>query len=626
MFMDGFEDSLMDVFIFETKTFLEGIETILLDIGTGSASMKNSIPELFRIMHTIKSSAAIMGFESISAIAHAAEDLLSYVRDSKTDHADEDKLSDLVFLCADFIKQNLADPGVSESDELVARIDGYLQQLKAGASNLSDIGIHVRFVPDCQMIGVRAFELETRLGAVAQNIEATPNDSESDYEKKLQSDGLTLTMQSVLAAEEICSIIQKNVLYVAEVSVRDIDALNNGGITRFAPPSLDPRVDRTENILPVAVNRLDEIIALSGELVIAEMRLSHARSSGDADKISEAINELTKLIAQMQKATLSIRMITLRNTFHKLKRLERDLSKKLGKEISLELSGEEIELDKSVVDGIMTPLSHILRNAIDHGIEPPDEREQLGKTRTGKIRISATSNARHVMISISDDGRGLDRKLLIHKAVEKGLIAAEEVEELSPEEIDNLVFLPGFSTAETVTEISGRGVGLDVVSDSVKGLLGGITLSNTPGQGTEFILRLPLTLSSMDALMLRSGDKSVLLSVGDVKEIFQPEDLEIAVINGHDSVLYQNSCYKIKTLAEFFGQEKPASYDSGIMILIKSEPEPYVLYLDEIIDHRSVVVKPVPALLAGMRGVAGCSVLGDGNICLIIDVRSFYGR
>lgn len=630
--MDGFENSLQEVFIFETITFIEEIENILLAAESDGGSIKGNVPELFRIMHTIKSSAAMMGFEPMSKMAHAAEDLMANVRENALSPEDNDTLVGMIFACVDFMKRTLEKPDTEDTDGLTEQIQDFLQQLSGAKDETAEpMRLHVRFAPNCQMIDIRAFELKKRLAAVCKEITAAPEEGEADYEKRLQENGLLLTLETDQTQDKIQAIAEKSAIFLSKIAF----VKNAPEEAAETPVEAEAEVQeipvqrqglRKEAIIPIPVARLDEIVELAGELVISDMRLQHALANNDAAQLADASAMLSKQILRMHQTTLSVHMVPLRNAFHKLRLLERDISKKLDKELTFEISGESTEVDKTVVDAAMPALIHLLRNAIDHGIEKPDTREEAGKPRAGLVRLSAVANARYVIITLSDDGRGLNRERIARKAIESGLYTPEELAELSPDEIDNLVFKQGFSTKEKVTEVSGRGVGLDVVLDTVKSLLGSVSLSSEPGKGSTFTLRFPLTLSSMDALIIRTGDEQAILPLGDVNVFFHPEAEDIAMVNGYPSVLYKGSCYKIKTLAEFFGNPRPESYEDGVMVLLKSEPEPYVLYVDDITDHRNVVVKPVPGLLAGMKGVAGCSVLGDGSICLIFDVRSFYGR
>lgn len=656
--------SMYEIFAFETNGFLDKVEELLMKSESDGADIMDAVPELFRVMHTIKSSSAMMSFGNISKLAHAVEDLFGYLRDQRPAQVDKARLADVVLDCVDFIKRNM-EPGSSESpDEKIAQVKALLEAFKrppaaeaaapqpeaTGASEAApqpvrgahQFTLNIGFIANCQMLGLRAFEVENKLKKSVVSVTADPDNDAEGAEEKIREKGLVLTISSEQTVEEVKAQIKQSP-FVESVRECTPDQLAPAASAAEPPaksapaeaaPAAQPpqpgqpgfverRADRSAAFANVAVQKLDSMVDLVGELVITDMRLRHLWNSGDQAQVDEAYESLEKLIHQVQELALSIRMLSVQDTFHKLNRSVRDMVRKQEKDVQFIMHGEETEVDKSVVDNIFTPLIHIIRNSIDHGIESPDVREKAGKPRQGVVTLSATAEGSEVSFTVTDDGRGFERDKIAMKALEKGLITEEKALTMTNDEINALIFMPGFSTNDTVTEFSGRGVGMDVVHDSMKKLGGKVSMTSEPGQGTSITLKIPLTLAILDALILTAGEESATLPLGAVKEIFVPTTESIREVNGQDTVLFREQCYPIVKLRDFYGDRLPLEYTDGVMLLVKSEQNDYVIFADEVADHRSVVVKPVPRLLKSIKGIYGCTILGNGKVSLILDVTGF---
>lgn len=649
--MDDFQKEMFDVFAFETNGFLEQLETILMQAESQDGDILVAVPEIFRIMHTIKSSSAMMGLENVSKLAHRMEDLFFYIRENQPTWIDKVKLTDIVLLGVDYIKRNMDPDGQGESPEAVVNeISHYLNLLENGEQQVVDVKettyLRVHFQPNCAMLALRAYEIITRVKKIQDGILVTPAEDDPQAEEVLASDGLLLMLPAIEKQSEILEKISASPFVVSvDTDAQPIltqEAVESDPIE--SPPSVHkpdvstplvrpPRRDTTAvrsdggGYMGVEVKKLDELINLSGEIIIASMGAAHAFDSRDDDAVREALASLHRLILDMQDHTLALRMISLRDTFHKLNRSVRDATSKVDKKVAFTMSGEDTAVDRGVIDHVFSPLMHILRNAIDHGIELPEERIAAGKPETGSVHLSAAVENGQAVLAVTDDGRGIDQESVLMKAYASGLVTESQAEKMTAEEVNALIFLPGFSTKEQVSELSGRGVGMDVVNESVRKLSGKVLITSAKGQGTRMEIRLPLTMAILEALLIHAGDEEVCaLPISAVIEAFKPSEGSIRPANGRDVVLHRDVCYPIIRLSDMLGIPS-APYREGMMLLLDAEGETYALFICDALQQQSVVVKPIPALLKGIRGVYGCTILGNGHVCLILDpVDLFHSR
>ena len=371
----------------------------------------------------------------------------------------------------------------------------------------------------------------------------------------------------------------------------------------------------------VDLEKLDRLINLVGELVITQAMLTQRLTNSGLAQIEE-LNDLDHLTRELQDSAMSIRAQPIRSVFSRVPRIIREITASTGKEVRLEVEGESTELDKTVVERIGEPLTHLIRNAVDHGLESPEERLAAGKSAEGRIRLTAEHRSGRIVICVSDDGRGIDRPRVLAKAIERGLVAPDA--RLSDEEIDNLIFSPGFSTAATVSNISGRGVGMDVVRRNVQALGGRITITSTPGEGTTFTLALPLTLAILDGMIVTVGAETYVIPITHIIESVQPEPEEIKYIGANQPMIQVRGTWlPVQSVANQFGiggaQIDPAK---AVLIVVESEAAGQaVLMVDEIRDQRQVVIKSLETNYRQIEGLAGATILGDGRVALILDVE-----
>ncbi len=371
----------------------------------------------------------------------------------------------------------------------------------------------------------------------------------------------------------------------------------------------------------VDTEKLDYLADMVGELVVTQSMLNvQSASSGQQDSnFTRQLAQLGRITAEVQKTAMGMRMVPLGQTFQRLTRLVRDVSRQLGKNVNVELSGEDIELDRNIVEELADPLMHMVRNSLDHGIEMPEQRMRLKKPQAGCIRLAAKHRAGQVQIEISDDGRGLDPAKILAKGQERGLVS--QAASLSEPEILQLIFEPGFSTAEKVTDISGRGVGMDVVRKQIQKLRGRVDLQSTLGAGTTFVLRLPLTLAIIDALVVGLDGGRYIVPLSAVKEVLRPSEDMIHTVEGrHEMVMIRGRLFPLFRLATLLKLEGTAkSVSDGILITIEAQSGTYCLAVDELLGKSEVVIKSLGDLMPRATGISGGAVLGDGRIGLIID-------
>jgi two-component system chemotaxis sensor kinase CheA len=376
----------------------------------------------------------------------------------------------------------------------------------------------------------------------------------------------------------------------------------------------------------IELGKLDKLIDAVGELVIAQAMVAQ-RLSGEGIAVSEELAVIEGLTRDIQESAMAIRAQPIGSVFSRVPRILRELASTTGKHVRLDVSGESTELDKTVIERLGEPLTHLIRNAVDHGIEPADERIAAGKSPEGTLTLAAEHRSGRILIRIADDGKGIDRERVFAKAVEKGLVAPDTV--LSKEEIDALIFAPGFSTAQQVSNISGRGVGMDVVRQNVKDLGGRITIESEPGSGTTFTLTLPLTLAISDGMVVNVGDQTLVVPLANVVESLRPEPNEVQALGANRCMINVRGRFiPVIPLAHAVGAEGAVEQaKDGVLIVVETEGAGRAaLLVDAICDQRQVVIKSLDTHYRSVEGVAGATILGDGRVALIVDVDSLVSR
>ena len=394
-----------------------------------------------------------------------------------------------------------------------------------------------------------------------------------------------------------------------------------------APAAEKHAVSEAETTVRVDTARLDEIMNMVGELVLVRNRLVRLGLNSGDEAMSKAVSNLDVVTADLQTAVMKTRMQPIKKVFGRFPRLVRDLARQLKKEINLELVGEETDLDKNLVEALADPLVHLVRNAVDHGVEMPDEREAAGKARTGRVVLSAEQEGDHILLSISDDGKGMDPNILRAKAVEKGLMDKDAAERLSESDCYNLIFAPGFSTKTEISDVSGRGVGMDVVKTKIAQLNGSINIFSAKGQGSKIVIKVPLTLAIMPTLMVMLGNQAFAFPLVNVNEIFHLDLSRTNVVDGQEVVIVRDKALPLFYLKRWLVQgQVHEEQREGHVVILSVGTQRIGFVVDQLVGQEEVVIKPLGKMLQGTPGMSGATITGDGRIALILDVPSMLKR
>lgn len=667
-------EPMLELYLFETNQLLQELEQVLLE-SEKSNSLEGSINEIFRIMHTIKGSSAMMLFNSIAELAHKVEDLFAILREQKPQGINHAMMIDLVLEVIDFFKTELAkiqngEPADGNAGELTVTIEQLINELNGGevrpTSDKSVAGegqkfyiptnrqfknvkgtyyqAVVHFTADCDLVDVRAMSLIGNLQKLVSEIQYEPEellDNAAGIDL-IKEKGLVIEFITDRPLEEVetwfqnTPFLEKLELKNASVSVAP-PSVNSESAVASEAAEAKPQPDKSgskkrepdsagnvkQNMISVNLNKLDLLMDLVGELVIAEAMVTrHPELEGlQLDNFHKAALQLQKLTKELQDVVMSVRMVPLAGTFQKMNRIVRDMNRNLGREVRLEIIGAETEVDKNIIEHVSDPLMHLIRNAVDHGIEPLMERLAKGKSGAGTIKLEAKNAGGDVLISVTDDGRGLNREKILEKAIRQGLTKKTE-QELTDKEIYSFILLPGFSTKDQVTEYSGRGVGMDVVCKGIEKLGGKVLIDSTWGEGTTITLKIPLTLAIIDGMTIKVGNSLYTVPTTSIRESFRmrPEEL-ITDPDGNEMIMIRGKCYPIIRLYKRFGIPTAITeLSEGITMMVENNENAFCIFADELLGEQQVVVKALPKYLRKVKGIAGCTLLGNGEISLILDV------
>ena len=572
------DPELVGEFIVESREHLISIETQMLALEQNPANTE-AIHSVFRGFHTIKGLAGFLELATIQEVAHDVETVLDLARNSKL--AISSSVVDVVLEGADYLKQSI--------DAVEAEVAGRT----------------------CQPV-LRNPNLLARIKQLTTGDVPPPPE---------QAPALADLAQSLAALET--------------APVADAVAIPGTAEAVSSPPEAaakeqpgkggDGKAADTSSVR-VETRKLDYLLETVGELVIAQSLIRHnpALAALQDPKLLGGLSQLARITSEVQRTTMGMRMVPIGQVFQRTARLVRDLSRKAGKQVELETSGEDTELDKTIAEELSDPFMHMVRNAIDHGIETAEEREAAGKSPTARVRLAAYHQGGQIVVEISDDGRGLDRAKILKKALQQGLV--EDGAQLSDTEVFHLIFMPGFSTAAVVTEISGRGVGMDVVMKHVQKLRGRIETQSKPGAGTTFFLKLPLTLAIIEGLVVVVGSQRYIVPIFAVREMFRPTPDVLSTVQGRDEMaLVRGRLLPVVRLCRRFGVQ-PRSEDpcDGLLVVAECEGKQFCLLVDDLAGKQEVVIKNLGDSLKKVPGVAGGAILGDGRVGLILDMDSVF--
>ncbi|MCY6484810.1 chemotaxis protein CheA [Clostridium aestuarii] len=632
------DDSIVEMFVFETFKLIEELESAILN-SEETESFEENIEDIFRVMHTLKGNAAMMQYDNISNLSHSVEDVFDYFRKEHPENLDYSKAADIVLESIDFIKNETSkvksgqDPDGDEN-KLKYKIEEYLKEIKNKTLNqvnksLNNYKVKMYFQEDCGMENVRAFAVVHRLEEITTDIECIPADivENNDTAEIIRCEGFNITFRTELTLNELKDFFEQ-IAFLKNLNIEEVkNSIDENKKTDRTNKNLN-KISNLEkmntSMLSVNVNKLDKLMDLVGELVISEaMVTKNPELDGvELDGFYKASRQLRKIINNVQDVVMSIRMVSLSTTFRKMNRLVRDVSKSLNKKVKFQITGENTEVDKNIIEHISDPLVHLIRNSIDHGIESPNKRLDKGKSEFGTVTLEAKNEGGDVWIIVKDDGRGLNKNKILKKAKEHGLMNKSE-NELTDKEIYSFIFLSGFSTKEKVSEVSGRGVGMDVVAKNIEQIRGSIFVDSVENKGTTISIKIPLTLAIIDGMTVKVGKCVYTIPTTSIKESFKVKEEDvIRDINGNEMILIRGYCCPIVRLYKRLGVDtKVTNIQDGIVVMVQNELNTICLFVDALLGQQQVVVKALPSYIKKVKGIAGCNLLGDGSISLILDIQ-----
>ncbi|WP_370687974.1 chemotaxis protein CheA [uncultured Oscillibacter sp.] len=685
-------NDILDMYIYETNTLLEQLESIVLDAEKENTFSQDNVNEIFRIMHTIKGSSAMMEFDTLAQVSHRIEDMFFLIREGTMSVVkDEDRpaLFDVMLHSVDYFREEMekveaeqplnkdVDSFLGNINSLIAKIKGEeipeaaapkapapaaapaaeaapaVAQTSEGSAEFP-YGLRVFFDEGCGMENLRAFMLVTSVQGFCAEADFAYQpagvENDSSLSETVIEHGFLLQFRSdadraravpvVMTAGSVHSYEEENYVPAPPPAPEHAaPAQEAAPAAQKAAPAPAAQAGaaqqhqggQKESLISVGLSKLDQLSAIVGEIVITEAMVTGSPDLKGLhlDAFSKSARQLRKLTDELQDVSMSLRMIPVSNTFQKMNRIVRDMCKKLNKQVKLTLVGENTEVDKTIVDSIGDPIMHMVRNSMDHGIEENvEDRIAAGKDPVGEILLSAQDTGSEVIIQISDDGAGVNDEAVLAKAIRNG-IASPEVE-YSHKEILNFLMAPGFSTNVQVTEFSGRGVGMDVVKSGVESLGGSVSITSEQGRGMTTIMRIPLTMAIMDGMEVSVGDSIFTIPINNIRSSIKTTEAAILhdSVNG-EMVKMLDGYYPVIRARDFYnlpgGAEK---IDDGVLMWLESGDCSYCLFVDELLGEQQIVVKPLPAYVNNFDiknfGITGCSILGDGNISIILDAGGLY--
>ena len=655
-------DQYRQLFIEEAREHIDTLTRSLLALEKEPQN-KDVVNMLFRSAHTLKGSSGMMGFKDFQELTHAMEDVFDGMRQGKPSTS---TTISVLLECVDALSlrlkniQNQVDGEIAVSafkERLhapgVSPLGGAQEEKTTPTTPRSENGginfcererevlkkaegegercymVDLTFSRDCAFKSIRANMLLDKIAELAAVVKTFPDQKELDEEKLGQGFKMVVTSQVDDEAIRRCA------LQVCEVEHVKVAPFNS---TALPDPTDKPAglaseesksfVDvKSAQTVRVKFEQLDKLMNWVGELVINKIALLQVTADSRNEALKRIAENIDRLTADLQDLVMQVRMVPVSQVFDRFPRLVRDLSLKKGKKIDLVMEGRDIEVDRTVLDEIGEPLIHLLRNSIDHGVETPEQRRSTEKPETGRISLSAVRNGDHVIIEVEDDGAGIDPEKIRRAAVRKGFAAEAEAEKLSQDQLINMIFLPGFSTAGEITEISGRGVGMDVVKTKIAVLGGSVHLETQVGRGTKTVIKLPLTLAIIQAILVKDSGQTFAIPTSQVSEIVRARKSDVKSLGRTDAILVRDRVVPVVHLHRVLGLEGLDEEDLELLITYLGDEEAKLgLVVDSVLRQQDILVKTLGETLAGIRGVSGATILGDGQVVLVLEVAQLVGR
>ena len=651
-------EQYLEIFVQEAKEQLEIITQSLLELEKNPKNQE-VVNEIFRAAHTLKGSSGMMGFTEIQELTHKMEDVFDSIRKGLTKPSPD--LIDVLFECVDALEKRINHLEMGERKEedfsyLVEKLESCItekrdtheeedisrtlsiEELKALEAEVNSLGnagecffVTVRLNEDCLFKSARAYMIITALEKIGKIVRCFPEI------KKIEDGEFNETTFNILVmtdyGKEKIEEIVKNVSEVSDIKIKRFkEELQEKG----AEPSeiqrkemhLEPKIEvdfSAVQTIRVRREELDKLMNLVGELVINKIQLLSSSSEHKLDFLKTTLDNIDRLTSELQDLVMRIRMVPIGHIFNRFPRLVRDIARKLGKKVNFMMEGKEIEVDRTVLDEIGEPILHLLRNAIDHGIEPPNKREEVGKPPEGIVKLTAERKRDHILITVEDDGAGLDPEKIKRKALEKGVISEAEANAMTTQQLIDLIFLPGFSTSEKVTETSGRGVGMDIVKTKIEALGGTVQIESAVGKGTKVTLMLPLTLAIIKAMLIKAANQTYAIPLSQIAEVIHIKKSELKKIGNIKAINLRGKVLPVFHLRRLLGylEIEAKNYTA---VIINREPINFGLIIDSIVGMQEIVIKTLDESLKKIEGIAGVTILGDGQVVLILDPANLIAK
>lgn len=657
----------LEMFIEESKDHLQAINDELLKLETDPNNTA-IINEIFRSAHTLKGMAGSMGFDDLASLTHQMENVLDLLRNSKLVITTE--IMDVIFKCVDFIEKMVdsveqGGDGKENVVDIVQQLEQIQNPSSAHHADVLDASLEVAVAAElvideyqysvinearktgnqvfqitvtlderCVMKSIRAymvFQIAEELGEIIQThptVEQIEEDNFGDsFSLLLLSQREIKEIQTQLAnVSEVKEVIVSEQIHQEMVLGKEVDTQTQITQAQDKEDSADSKKKQRSKSIRVDIDKLDHLMNLFSELIIDRGRLEQIARKSELSELTETVEHMTRISTDLQDLVLNMRMVPVEQVFNRFPRLVRDLAKELNKKVQLVMEGAETELDRTVIDEIGDPLVHLLRNALDHGLESAEERKASNKNEEGTILLKAYHGGNHVFIEVIDDGKGINREKVLSKAIERGVISSEEAKSLSDQQIYALIFSSGFSTADKISDISGRGVGLDVVKTKIESLGGVITIDSTPGQGSIFHIQLPLTLSIINSMLVRVEDETYAIPFSSIVEITMVSQDIVSTLHGQRVIQFRGQVVPLVYLNEVFhvpSSETEFNEQQHYVIIVRKGTKTVGLVVDSVLGQQEVVLKSLGGFLDNLYAISGATILGNGEVALIIDSNQF---
>ncbi|MFC2468580.1 MAG: chemotaxis protein CheW [Negativicutes bacterium] len=671
----------MEMFLDESREHLDSLDDGLMTLEKDPSEL-SILNDIFRNAHTLKGMSATMGYTKIAELTHDMENILDALRKEQMEVTED--IIDTLLKCGDSLRQMVESIGEGGSEDVVdisevaaklsallkgespanaaaaapsakvapAELDNSMEYSdtdrevikKAKDSGLQAFHVKVTLVENCILKSARSYMVMNTLDQMGDVIKSVPPAEDLEQEKFEHAfDVAIVTDAEAKAIEEALMSISE----IEKVEVTDAAKEMEAAAAPSPAPAAGalpvpaaskaavPADKKTKALAPekklrsgqsvrVDIEKLDTLLNLVGELVINKVRLGQIGTTHRLTELTETLEQMDRVTTDLQTVVMKVRMVPVGQVFNRFPRMVRDLAKELDKDINLTIEGEETELDRTVIDEIGDPLMHLLRNSLDHGIEHPDDREAKGKPRTGEVGLIARHEGNNVVIMVTDDGSGIDAEVIRRKAVEKGMISQDEADNLSDADAVRLIFLPGFSTAEKITDVSGRGVGMDVVRSKIESLGGHVDVETKIDEGSVFKIKLPLTLAIIQALLVRVEQEMYAIPLGSIDRTINITQEDIKTVQNKEVIVLRGQIIPIIRLGDVLNvpREEGEEHDDIFVVVVHIGERKAGIVVDTLIGQQEIVIKTLGKLLAGLKVISGATVLGDGRVALILDVSA----